>query len=636
MPAADGSQLDLSQLTVADRSRLLNLDGRMRPVRIADYFIDRDLDHLLIVDAFAGLGGATEGIERAVGRPVDVAINHNEAALALHRHLHPRTKHMISCVHEVVPLEATEGRPVGLFWASPDCTFFSNARGAAPIRKKDKRVRGLASVIIRWARDVRPYVIAGENVVEFMQNGPTIAKRDAQGRHMCDAHGNKLYVPDPTRAGQTFKRWVRALERLGYEIQFWELRGCDYGAPTIRRRLFWCAKLAGPIVKPEPTHGPGREHPYRTTAECIDWSIKPRSIFGRERDLAEASLHRIATGVVKFVIANARPFIVTCNHGGEEFRGQSIDEPFATVTAARDAHGIVVPHVTKFRTGSTGFEVSEPGHTITSGAGSRRAAGAAHAMGLVTAQAQRVSSATVVTYYSTGGQDQDIAGPGHTATGKARLSLVTVDAAFVAQHNGGFCETDARPVDGPSSTMTTKGSQQQLVAAHLTHFYSSNSAGGDATLDEPGRVVTAGGQHHGLVEVSLSESDREGARRCAEFLRKYYKPRKSDSPELLARVRDGIVEINGEAYVITDIAMRMFEPIETASIQGFDKSVKLDIECWYRTDKGRLKYGPLPKSHQIAAIGNSVNPQVAEAIVRANYVDDPAHWQALLPMRLAA
>lgn len=269
----------------------------------------------LVVDNFAGGGGASIGIELALGRAVDIAVNHDPEAVAMHRVNHPSTRHYCQDVFAVDPLLATGGRPVGLAWFSPDCTYFSKARGAKPIR--DVKRRDLAWVVIRWARAVRPRVIMLENVEEFRGWGPLV-----EGR------------PCPERRGQTFQRWISELRGEGYEVQWRELRACDYGAPTVRKRLFLIARCDGkPIAWPEPTHGPGRAVPYRTAAECIDWSLSCPSIFERLRPLAQKTLQRIATGVRRFVLESGQPFAVHLTHWGEE-PPIDLDAPAPTVTGA--------------------------------------------------------------------------------------------------------------------------------------------------------------------------------------------------------------------------------------------------------------------------------------------------------------
>lgn len=303
----------------------------------------------LVVDCFAGGGGASTGIEAALGRPIDIAINHDPQAIAMHVANHRKTRHYCENVWDVDPREATSGRPVGLAWFSPDCTFHSKARGGKPFRdrRRARRIRGLAWLVIRWAKAVRPRVIMLENVEEFANWGPLLD----DGK------------PCPIRRGMTFRRWHRQLENLGYRIDMRELRCCDYGTPTIRKRLFIVARCDdAEIVIPEPTHGPGLI-PYRTAAECIDWDIPCPSIFERKKPLVEATMRRIANGIRRYVIENPEPFIVGIDNangaqlcaaflakhfGGNETPGWPLDEPISTVTA-KDHHALVTSHLLKLK-----------------------------------------------------------------------------------------------------------------------------------------------------------------------------------------------------------------------------------------------------------------------------------------------
>jgi DNA (cytosine-5)-methyltransferase 1 len=321
----------------------------------------------LVVDLFAGGGGASTGIEAALGRPVDLAVNHSAVAIAVHEANHAGTRHLTSDVYEVDPLEATRGEPVALLWASPDCTHFSRAKGSRPDRPRSKKIRALAWVVVRWAKAVRPRVICLENVEEFLTWGPL--GKDGQ--------------PLVRRAGDTFRAWVRALERLGYVIDWRVLDASKYGAPTRRKRLFVVARCDGRAVRwPEPTHGPGLL-PYRTAGECIDWTIPTRSIFGRKRPLAEKTMQRIAEGIRRFVLENPRPYIVRVNHGRDVGRVQTLDDPLTTVEATQRGHAVVTPYVVKWRHDSAGASLTAPLPTITSGGNAGgRPAGAAHAMGI--------------------------------------------------------------------------------------------------------------------------------------------------------------------------------------------------------------------------------------------------------------
>ena len=318
----------------------------------------------LIVDNFAGGGGASTGIELATGRSVDIAINHDPAAIAMHRANHPSSKHYCENVWDVDPVEACAGRLVGLAWFSPDCKHFSKAKGGKPV---EKAIRGLAWVAIRWAKLVRPRVIILENVEEFTTWGPLIGNR-----------------PDPTRKGQTFRRFVHALKRYGYRVEWNELRACDYGAPTIRKRFFLIARCDGlPIVWPEPTHGDpstlfvasGILHPWRTAAEIIDWTIPCPSIYDRKKPLCENTIRRIARGLRKFVLEHPQPYIVDdhiapfliqyhTEQSGKEVRGQAVDKPLMTADSS-NRYGLVTALLIKYYGQGEGQSLREPLHTIT-------------------------------------------------------------------------------------------------------------------------------------------------------------------------------------------------------------------------------------------------------------------------------
>ena len=318
----------------------------------------------LIVDNFAGGGGASTGIELATGRSVDIAINHDPAAIAMHRANHPSSKHYCENVWDVDPVEACAGRPVGLAWFSPDCKHFSKAKGGKPV---EKAIRGLAWVAIRWAKLVRPRVIILENVEEFTTWGPLLDNR-----------------PDPKRKGQTFRRFVHALKRYGYRVEWNELRACDYGAPTIRKRFFLIARCDGlPIVWPEPTHGDpstlfvasGILHPWRTAAEIIDWTIPCPSIYDRKKPLCENTMRRIARGLRKFVLEHPQPYIVDdhiapfliqyhTEQSGKEVRGQAVDKPLMTADSS-NRYGLVTALLIKYYGQGEGQSLREPLHTIT-------------------------------------------------------------------------------------------------------------------------------------------------------------------------------------------------------------------------------------------------------------------------------
>lgn len=384
----------------------------------------------LFVDNFAGGGGASTGIERALGRPVDIAINHNPVALAMHEINHPGTRHYCESVWDIDPRQVTHGRPVGGAWFSPDCRHFSKAKGGAPV---SARVRGLAWVVLKWIGTVRPRVIYLENVEEFRTWGPLVPAADGQ-----------LY-PCPKRKGHTFQSFKNAIERQGYQVEFRELRCSDYGVPTSRKRLFMIARCDGrPIVWPQPTHGPDRQ-PLRTAAsDVIDWSLPCPSIFERKRPLAENTLKRIAEGLRRYVLENPQPFLIEiANYGGrprassidlplrtvtahpkggsyalcQAFMakhyggvvGQSIDLPVPTITSRGTQNQIVTSHLVKLRNNQFGQAVTDPLPTLTAGGGH---------VGEV--------RAFLMKYYSEGGQWQDLREPLHTLRTKASMGLVTV------------------------------------------------------------------------------------------------------------------------------------------------------------------------------------------------------------------
>ena len=319
----------------------------------------------IIVDNFAGGGGASTGMELATGRVVDIAINHDPDAILMHRTNHPHTTHYQASVWDVDPVEVCRGRPVGLAWFSPDCKHFSKAKGGKPV---DKNIRGLAWIVLRWAGTVRPRVIILENVEEFQTWGPV-----RKGK------------PVRKLTGQTFRKWLDQLRNLGYDVGWWELVAADYGAPTTRKRFFLIARCDGrPIVWPTPTHAPadspevkaGLRKPWRSAAEIIDWSLPTPSIFdtkesirekynlAAQRPLRPNTMARVARGVDKFVIKTASPFLVVVNHSGE-FRGQDPGEPLHTITA-KDREGVVAASLSKFYGGVVGAEMSQPLPTVTS------------------------------------------------------------------------------------------------------------------------------------------------------------------------------------------------------------------------------------------------------------------------------
>lgn len=516
----------------------------------------------LIFDLFAGGGGASLGLEWGLGRPVDYAVNHSADAVSMHRRNHPKTEHLIHDIWGVDLRAVAGGRPVGLLWASPDCTHFSKAKGGKP---RSAEIRSLAWAVAKHLQETRARVFILENVEEFADWGPLLA----DGR------------PDPAQKGMTFREWVSHIEALGYRVEWRELRACAYGAPTIRKRLFMVGRRDGqPIVWPEATHGDGRK-PFRTAAECIQWHLPCPSIFERKRPLAENTCKRIARGLVRYVIEAQEPFIVTCNHGGDWFRGQGLREPFNTVTGAHDAHGLVVPYVAGVggRAGQSRERgMHEPIHTITS-----KADTALIAPTLVqTGYGERTGQAP---------RAPGLGKPLGTVVGGGQKHALV--AAFLAKHYGGVV---GHGVERPIGTVTTQD-HHSLVASHLVKLRGTCRDG--QPMDAPMPTVTAGGLH--LAEVRA-------------FLLKYYGTANGQSLRepmhtVTALERFGLVMVEGEPWEIADIGLRMLVPRELFRAQGFPDSYVI-----HQGHDGR----PFSIKTQVKLCGNSVPPYFAAALARAN------------------
>ncbi|MDQ8994984.1 DNA cytosine methyltransferase [Acinetobacter soli] len=477
------------------------------------------LPHELIIDNFAGGGGTSTGLEAAFGRSVDIAINHDPKALAMHRINHPETKHYCESVWDIDPIAVTNNQPVGLVWLSPDCKHFSKAKGGKPVEKK---IRGLAWVALRWAAKTRPRVIMLENVEEFK----TWGELDVNGK------------PCPVNKGRTFNSFVNALKRQGYSVDYRELRACDYGSPTIRKRFFLIARRDGLSIEwPEPTHGnpdsiqvrKGKLKPWRTAAECIDWSIQCPSIFTRSRPLAPATLQRIAGGLKKFVFDNPNPFIVNdiapvlteCANASNK-RSMPINEPLRTICAQTKGghHALIAPFLAKNYTGVIGSTVTEPVHTITA---------------------------------------------------KDHNSLVISHLSKMKKNSIG------QNVNEPIHAMTTVN-QFAEVRAFLTAFYGNEKDGN--SIEEPLRTIPT-------------------------------------------RDRFGLVTVGQQKYQIVDIGFRMLQPVELFKAQGFPE--------FYIFEKGIDEHGNeirLTKTEQTRMVGNSVCPQLSEALVRANFAHEKKYQGA--------
>lgn len=373
----------------------------------------------IMVDSFAGGGGASTGIALAVGREVDYAVNHCADALAMHAANHPGTEHMEHDVWNVAPDELAAGRPVDLCWFSPDCKHFSKAKGSRPV---NKRVRALAWNVIKWAKAVHPRRIFLENVEEFQDWGPV----SADG------------VPIKARRGETFRRWVRQLRAQGYAVEWRILNACDFGVPTTRRRLYLVARCDGePIEFPEPTHGPGLL-PYRTAAECIDWSIPGRSIFGRKKPLVESTMFRIARGLQRYVIeAGDDAYIIRTGHysnrtgAGRTLRGQRLSDPLGTVCAGANDKNLIVPWITRYYGGGpngkqvAGSDVMLPLPAITTIDHNWLAAAELEVAERVDPERVQEVRAFLIKYYKNG-TGQKVTEPLHTITCNDRFGIVEV------------------------------------------------------------------------------------------------------------------------------------------------------------------------------------------------------------------
>jgi DNA (cytosine-5)-methyltransferase 1 len=613
----------------------------------------------IVVDLFAGGGGASEALKQALGRDPDLAYNHDELAVGLHAANHPFTVHKREDIWVADPRREVGLRPVGWFHASPDCTHFSQAKGGQP---RSRATRSLSWVVLKWAGSLArtgnaPRIISLENVEQILQWGPLIAQRcKTTGRvvtldkiPLIDPDTGKVVkragkivmvnrvaepgervsvwrqalVPDKRHAGRTWQQFVAALRVLGYVVEWRKLIASDYGAGTSRKRLFLIARRDGdPIVWPAPTHGkaPGLL-PLVTAADCIDFTIPCPSIFTRKKPLADATMRRIAKGVKRYVIDAAEPFIVQCANAsangvaasseplgtitawpkggmhavvaptlvqtgygerdGQSPRSLDIEHPLGTIVGGGVKHAIAAAHLVKFRGESKGAPADEPMPTITSGAGAKRPAGAAHAMGVIT--------------------------------------------AFLEQANGGYYNGDGHDLRKPVPTITGTGSQSRLATAHLAKLRGTSSA---ADVADPLHTISAGGEHHAVVECTLSPEHEAGALRVAAFLVNYYGNGQAlDLREPLDTIttRDRLalvtVLVHGTPYVIVDIGLRMLRREELFRAQGFPADYIIDT-----TADGRK----LSISASVRMVGNSVSPPPLCALARANL--DPVQ----LPERIAA
>ncbi len=624
----------------------------------------------LIVDLFAGGGGASTGIEQALGRPIDLAINHDAEALAMHRANHPHTRHLCANLREVNPREATGGKPVFVLWASPDCKHFSRAKGGKPL---ERAIRSLAWVVVRWVEETMPQILCVENVPEFQTWGP-LGLNDR---------------PIEAHKGDYFRAWVRRLRRLGYRVEWRELVAADYGAPTSRKRFFVVARRDGqPVAWPEPTHGPKRPQPWRTAAECIQWDDTAPSIFDRKRPLAPKTQARIAKGIKRYVLDAGEPFVVV-NTTGHAPAG--LDAPLPTVTTGKQ-HLLVGPSLVNLTHGARLEDVQSPVRTVTA---AHRGEKALIAPSLIGIDQQGARSAN----WSADAPLSTIVAKGKHAVVEAVVEGPQ-EVAWLAKHYGGVV---GQPADKPLGTVTSVD-HHGLVSASVLKMRGTN-VGSD--IASPLHTVSAQGQHHGLLCASISEFRTGAVGRamdepmstitaggtpkrpstgntkgllCAHVQRYYSlggqlsaidaplptatakarfglstahltqfngrsgaQPIEEPAPSVTSRDRFGLVDValepDGERYLqvrdflrrwgiigpdaeaetvihgvrcrIVDIGMRMLRPRELYRAQGF-----LDSYQIAPIHKGK----PLTLTSQVRMCGNSVPPQFSEALVFENAV----------------
>lgn len=515
----------------------------------------------LIIDNFAGGGGTSTGLEAAFGRPVDIAINHNPEALAMHAINHPHTHHLCESVWDVNPIEVTKNQPVGLVWLSPDCKHFSKAKGDTPV---EKSIRGLAWVGMRWIATTKPRVMMLENVEEFKTWGPLLVDEDGKAR------------PDPAKKGKFFESFINQLRAHGYKVEYKELRACDNGAPTIRKRLFLVARRDGiPICWPDQTHGAptnaaviaGKMLPWRTAAECIDFDLPSKSIFDRKKDLAVNTQRRVAKGLWRHVLTSAKPFIVNRtgpavapfigehanasnqrNMAADEplrticaqvkgghfsvvaptllpLRGTSeahltahtVEQPLSTISAGGTHHALVAGHITKFNTGSVGYGLDEPMATITAG-GTPKRPSTGNTQGLVgshmvAAHIQRDMGKSI-------GHAADEPLATVTAGGGGKSALISTHLVTVGYGERAGQDARTQDIAGPLGTVVAGGVKQAIVAAHLVDMGHGESTAAGAKrwshgvrdIETPLNTITASGGTSAISAVHLMHLTHHGER----------------------------------------------------------------------------------------------------------------------------
>lgn len=560
----------------------------------------------LIVDNFAGGGGASCGIELATGRPVNIAINHDPDAIAMHKANHPYTEHYQESVWDIDPVKICRGQPVGLAWFSPDCKHFSKAKGGKPV---DKNIRGLAWIVLKWAGLVRPRVIILENVEEFQTWGPV-----RKGK------------PVKSKQGETFERWKNQLTALGYSIEYRELKACDYGAPTIRKRFFLIARCDGePIVWPEPTHGPadspevksGKLQPYRTAAECIDFTLPCQSIFDRKKPLAVNTQRRIARGLDKFVIKESKPFILPIGYGernGQKPRVQDIGNPVSTIVSSCKQY-FCTPYLSSIKFNNEPTSITNPLQTIT----------AVNSHSLIVPALIQYHSETAKADV----RGQSLDKPIMTVDGSPRYGVFI---PYLSKYFGGVVGSD---VQSPMPTVTAID-HNALSMPFLTQYYSGADHANTVcnplqtitvqprhylckgyltilrnnmdcrAINEPLNTITTSGAHFAYTKVYVKKY-KPGCNlynwgKVRELLNTYTDWNLADDEVL-------IFNINGAEQFIYDIGLRMLQSKELYKAQGFPDDYIIETDC-----NGK----DYPKSKQVARCGNAVPPPFAKALVMAN------------------
>lgn len=646
------NQMFLNRVSPQDIQKTAHAWARQK--QIVDFRPDA-VENGLVVVGFAGGGGSCEGIKQALGFEPHIAMNHNPVAMAMHAVNHPRTLHYPEDIFSVDPKISTGGLPVLLGWFSPDCRHFSKAKGGTPVKKE---IRGLAWVVLRWALAVRPRYLMLENVEEFRSWGPLKA----------DKKGNLF--PDPAYTGETFRAFIgmlssgvspdcpalaeaceflrididsddarRLVAGLGYNVDHKELRACDYGAPTIRKRLFVVSRCDGEAVAwPDPSHGApdsaqvlaGQLLPYRTAAECIDWSIPTRSILGRKKPLADNTLRRIVKGLRRYVIDCPDPYIVQIGQTGFGGDGRQYSTG-APLTAVTQTHGFAVaaPVVVKQFGKSTAQRADVPAGTVMpGGSGKMQLASAvlvgaggptysgkprsiATPMATIPTESHTALAAVHLIRFRQGSKGQGVLRPFNTLTTGASIGrpATGVQHALCTSHLvqlRGTCK-DGRPTNTPAPTLTAGGNHIGHVTAYLQKYYGNEKDGID--VDAPMHTVPTH-DRFGLTEVMceptlITDDQRYNAWCCARLMDEF-----SDEPDdrhLFPAPRPQFIQV-GE-YMVVDICMRMLEPRELYNANGFPRSYIIDQDI----DGTRW-----PKSEQVARCGNSVPPPFAEALVRAN------------------